>query len=764
MILPIGHESQSVRRLPLVTIGIIAACIIIHIFVSSKMNSLMPEILKDVRDIQEYFLTHPNLKLDPMFNVPSYKGPGEDKYADNYYTEEEDVEERNLQEEQEELNALTERLKTRIRESPFLKWGYVPKNREVGKLFSSMFLHVDIFHLIFNLLFLYLSAPFVEDLWGKPIFALFYISVGMAASLMQSVHYPHSAIPLVGASGAIAGSMGAFLVKFWNTKIKFAYYFSIWWRGTFNAPAWLMLPLWLGSEVFSAAMMDSANRFGPAQGGGVAHWVHIWGFTFGFIFAMLMSMFKVAEKFVEPKIKKETTYVNESYAAYQEAVAVLDAGGKDEAYTMLAVAARKDPYFSDTIEMMWNLGLDIGKKEDAAPYLERLMDVQIKRGNLVPALSYYKNLSSNMHEPQLSINAKIVLLQQMVEQRDMEYAFEFSRPMFKEIDGNTAPGMLVIFCTSVGMIDRELLRSTAGDVLNMALERSDIPDPTKAELRSYIRIPSVGAGMESQLGQELIMPQFGLASPPQNTQAPVQPPPIPNQATVNQQPPPIPEAPAKPKKSMLAENYQSQAPQDQFDNFRGTVISMDDYAASGPLPGLAKSPDDPVVKPPPPQIQADPLERDIEEAMIFAPQKVLKPTPTLPIGVKDGRIAVNIENIGQKGLPLTKIKTMAVVKISPPAQKPFLLIDLFLDNPATHTAANPKNNVINIRSLRVTSKNFNPQKLIPNTKTPIDAFRVFTSGLLKLSGASTFPDQESVLLKKMASYTSVQEYEAALLG
>ena len=105
---------------------------------------------------------------------------------------------------------------------------------------------------------------------------------------------------------------------------------------------------------------------------------------------------------------------------------------------------------------------------------------------------------------------------------------------------------------------------------------------------------------------------------------------------------------------------------------------------------------------------------------------------------------------------------IAVVKISPPGQRPFLLIDLFVDDPGAPN--NPTAQSAVIRTLRLLSTNFNPQKFVAGDQGPLEAFKIFTSSLLRLSKAKPFPDLESVQLKKVTGYRSINEYEDSLLG
>jgi len=145
-----------------------------------------------------------------------------------------------------------------------------------------------------------------------------------------------------------------------------------------------------------------------------------------------------------------------------------------------------------------------------------------------------------------------------------------------------------------------------------------------------------------------------------------------------------------------------------------------------------------------------------------APRRSIRVTEGVPLGVKGGKIALNIENMGQRAFALGKIKVIAVVKITHPGERPFLLIDLFVDDPGAPNASIPQEAFI--RTLRLLSTNFNPQKFVAGGQGPLEAFKIFTSSLLRLSKAKPFPDLESVQLKKVASFPSIKEYEDSFLG
>ena len=140
-------------------------------------------------------------------------------------------------------------------------------------LFSSMFLHGSWMHLIGNMWFLWIFGNNVEDSMGHLRFLLFYLLSGLAAALAQVFVDPSSAIPMVGASGAISAIMGAYLVLFPRASVYTLFIIVVFVR-VIPLPAWVMLGYWIVIQVFSSMAV-------PATGGGVAYAAHIGGFLAG---------------------------------------------------------------------------------------------------------------------------------------------------------------------------------------------------------------------------------------------------------------------------------------------------------------------------------------------------------------------------------------------------------------------------------------------------------------------------------------------------
>jgi len=164
----------------------------------------------------------------------------------------------------------------------FDQWALVPvetlKGVDSHTLVTSMFLHGGWMHLIGNMLFLYIFGDNMEDLLGHLGFLAFYIVSGLAAAAGQIMADPSSSVPMVGASGAIAGVMGGYLLMFPKARIDVLVLIIVLPK-IFTIPAWLMLGIWFGLQLVNGLAMDVA-------GGGVAYWAHAGGFIAGVILVL----------------------------------------------------------------------------------------------------------------------------------------------------------------------------------------------------------------------------------------------------------------------------------------------------------------------------------------------------------------------------------------------------------------------------------------------------------------------------------------------
>ena len=158
--------------------------------------------------------------------------------------------------------------------------------------FTSQFLHGGFFHIIGNMWFLWIFGDNIEDRLGHFKFIAFYLLCGLAAGLAHAYTNPASQIPTVGASGAIAGVMGAYTILFPRARVKtlipIFYYFHI-----VDLPAFLFLGIWFLMQFLSGAASLAAG----VAAGGVAWWAHIGGFVVGVVLILIIPKRKTRSQF-----------------------------------------------------------------------------------------------------------------------------------------------------------------------------------------------------------------------------------------------------------------------------------------------------------------------------------------------------------------------------------------------------------------------------------------------------------------------------------
>jgi len=154
-------------------------------------------------------------------------------------------------------------------------------------IFTSMFMHGGLGHLFGNMLYLYIFGDNIEYTLGHVRYLFFYLTAGVAAALLQAFLVPHSTVPMVGASGAISGVLGAYLLKFPRNRISILI-FIFFFIDIIHVPAVIVLSLWFIFQLFNGWL-----SFMPGLQGGVAWFAHIGGFAAGFTLV----------KFFEPRKK-----------------------------------------------------------------------------------------------------------------------------------------------------------------------------------------------------------------------------------------------------------------------------------------------------------------------------------------------------------------------------------------------------------------------------------------------------------------------------
>jgi membrane associated rhomboid family serine protease len=171
------------------------------------------------------------------------------------------------------------------------RWSLVPANIVSGHdwitILTSMFMHAGWAHILGNMLFFWVFGPEIEDVMGALRYLVFYLLSGLVATFAQVVVDPASTVPNLGASGAIAGIMGAFLITFPRDRIRTVLLLGWFFRITV-LPAVALIGIWFLTQLFS-----EVGALAQVQSGGVAYMAHIGGFIFG---AVIARFFETRER------------------------------------------------------------------------------------------------------------------------------------------------------------------------------------------------------------------------------------------------------------------------------------------------------------------------------------------------------------------------------------------------------------------------------------------------------------------------------------
>ena len=167
------------------------------------------------------------------------------------------------------------------------RWSLIPADIVAGRhletILTSMFMHAGVSHILGNMVFFWAFGPEIEDLMTRPRYLAFYLLGGLAATAAQLVADPTSTVPNLGASGAIASVMGAFIVTYPRDRIRSLLFFFVFVRATY-VPAIVLIGFW-----FLTQLVNLGSIVHHPQSGGVAYAAHVGGFIFGSVTARLFE-------------------------------------------------------------------------------------------------------------------------------------------------------------------------------------------------------------------------------------------------------------------------------------------------------------------------------------------------------------------------------------------------------------------------------------------------------------------------------------------
>ena len=271
---------------------------------------------------------------------------------------------------------------------PFRRYGWIPAQPRALALFAHPFFHAGWLHLALTLLCVWLAGPALEDVFGRVVFAALCLIAVVASAGAHALTQPEAHAPLIGAAGLAAGLLGAFLVRFTRDDIRFGYVFFARGRiahGTFAAPAWLAVPVWLGAQVFTHFL------FGDAQvdtGESLATSVTALGVGASAAFAL--GALRIEERLAAKAVASRSAAQLDP--RLRRALDAIARGSHDQGIAMATAVLRERPDDPDALLAIWNAHVAAGREAAGASSAKRLIELHARHGQLAAAARLWDEL------------------------------------------------------------------------------------------------------------------------------------------------------------------------------------------------------------------------------------------------------------------------------------------------------------------------------------------------------------------------------------
>ncbi|HLL54117.1 MAG TPA: rhomboid family intramembrane serine protease [Myxococcaceae bacterium] len=370
---PVGVDEATVDRVPWVSIVLAAICAVCFGVTWLTPEKPLGYSDADAQAVIKYWAQHPYLELREPYRKrilpPDVRLLVQVRRRAELEQKHKLPDEFGMQVEQGELDRLQNELLQAADQSLLSRFSLIPERgpTQFGWL-TYMFLHFGWMHLLMNLFFFYLVGPMLEDVWGRPLFAAFYLGGGLAAGVAHHLLDPTSAIPMAGASGAVAACIGAFTYRYARRKINMVYWLLLFVRGSFKIPAWVWGLFWFASEVASFLLNGGDN--------GVAVMAHIGGFVFGIFVALALGKSGAEARYLAPVLAAKVSW--EQHPDVLVATDALERGDRDTALAAFGRALDAQPDNRDALVGFSRLSLELGHREQGMAQASRLLERQLR--------------------------------------------------------------------------------------------------------------------------------------------------------------------------------------------------------------------------------------------------------------------------------------------------------------------------------------------------------------------------------------------------
>jgi membrane associated rhomboid family serine protease len=403
-----SHSNASAR--PWITYALLGACVISLSVTQHLENEIEAETQRGLQEAIDYYTERPYLNPPEILAAripPSAVNTNRARYErDRQRRGMAPMPEGVMRRYQERLDELVIAGFQPLERMPQLRFGMRATEPVSSTVFSYPLLHANWFHLLGSIGMLLILGTFIERTWGHVMFCGVGLLTSVSAGLAFKSANPELADPLVGASGLVAGLLGAYLVRYASMWKDTTYVFV-----TVTGLCWLILPTWFGWEwSISRANGSSVHMAGMA---GASWWAVAAGFGMGAVTALLISLSKIEQALIAPSRDSRQTRV--SNPVLERALRAHAEGSLDRSHSLLKKLLESEPDNRDALLAMWDVGIDLGRPADAAEAMLEVIRAETRAGDAEAAVGHWNELADRGlegdAEPALLIRMALLLRQ-----------------------------------------------------------------------------------------------------------------------------------------------------------------------------------------------------------------------------------------------------------------------------------------------------------------------------------------------------------------
>jgi len=479
MFIPVGHEQESVRRFPAATFGIIALCLVVLLWCQLADRPVPTEVAavdEAFQRVVDFWNSHPGCVLPERASWTVDRLPVEQQNLLEDLIERSDAPAVESADEnaQQQFEELWYRLVDAVPADPRHIWAHNPWEPSAVRAITHMFVHEDWSHFFWNMVFLFVCAVLLEDVWGRGVFLGFYVLAGLVALGPDLLIFSDGDYVTFGASGAVSGVMGAFAFRFWNTRMRLLMLVGVIARPVWVS-SWLILAFWFVRNVAGIARQ--------LAGGGVDHLAHVAGFLFGVLFALAMRAFAVEERGLAAAVESKSSTPIIANPHIERSLDDVARGRGRVAARRLAEAARREPENVDTALALWSVSGEAGRERGAAEAMTRAIAAELRAGDLNNAIDHWRELVAEVSDATMDAPSLIRLAGGLVDRGMNQEAVEMLQRALATPAKRVSSASLLSIASLAAEIDPSLSRSAARAVLDRP--ESTLYERKKAEeLRS----------------------------------------------------------------------------------------------------------------------------------------------------------------------------------------------------------------------------------------------------------------------------------------